>query len=59
MAKYEFWKRPDGDWHWHLKGSNGRILASSEGYRRKAGCLAGIAAHRRAAQTAKAVECAR
>lgn len=52
MSKYEWFKGADG-YRWRLKSRNGKILASGEGYQRKAGVLAWIAAHRRAAMTTK------
>lgn len=55
MSKYEWYKTDDG-YRWRLKASNGKIVASGEGYKRKAGVLQGIAAHRRAALTQRIVE---
>ena len=55
-AKYEYWQSPNGEWHWHLKGLNGEIQSSGEGYKRKGGALAGIKAHRRSAATERVVE---
>lgn len=55
MPKYEWFKASDG-YRWRLKSANGKILASGEGYKRRAGVLQGIAAHRRAAQTPRIVE---
>ncbi len=56
MSKFEYYKDAKGEWRWRLKASNGRIVASGEGYKTRAGVLNGIAAHRRAAATAKLVE---
>ena len=43
MAYYVYRDRV-GDWRWHLKAANGRIIADSgEGYANRADCLAGIA----------------
>jgi uncharacterized protein YegP (UPF0339 family) len=38
MKKYIFetFKGKNGDWYFHLKASNGNIIASSEGYKTKA-----------------------
>lgn len=37
--KVEFFRDLDGEWRWHLKAKNGRIVAdSSEGYKTKWGC---------------------
>lgn len=57
MSKYEYYKADDG-YRWRLKSANGKIVASGEAYKRKSGALAGIAAHRRAAQTLRVVEVA-
>lgn len=56
MSKYEFYRDQAGEWRWRLKASNGRIVASGEGYKTRAGVLKGIAAHRRAARTERVVE---
>ena len=50
QARYEVYQAADG-WRWRLKSANGEIVASGEGYVRKAGALAGVQAHRRAAKT--------
>jgi uncharacterized protein YegP (UPF0339 family) len=42
MAYYIFKDRV-GDYRWHLKAANGRVIAdSAEGYRNKSDCLAAI-----------------
>ena len=51
IAKYEVYQDAAGAWRWRLKSANGQIVASGEGYVRRAGALAGVAAHRRAART--------
>lgn len=56
MSRYEHYRDVAGEHRWRLKASNGRIVASGEGYKTRAGVLRGIEAHRRAAQTAKVVE---
>lgn len=33
---------PDADWRWRCKSRNGQILASGEGYKRRAGALNAI-----------------
>lgn len=33
--KAEIWKGRDGNWFWHIKGRNGEIVCSSEGYTRR------------------------
>lgn len=55
IPKYEVYEDGAGEWRWRLKAVNGRTVASGEGYKRKAGALAGVEAHRRAAKTAKVV----
>jgi uncharacterized protein YegP (UPF0339 family) len=37
--KFEYWKASNRQWYWHLKAGNGRIVAQSEGYKRRQGCL--------------------
>lgn len=40
---YEYGKDARGEWRWHLKGANHRILATSgEGYRNEGDCLDAI-----------------
>lgn len=56
MAKYEIYHDASGEWRWRLKASNGKIVASGEGYKRKQGAQAGVRAHRRAAVTARVLE---
>ncbi len=41
---YVLFKDDAGEWRWHLRAANGRIIADSgEGYRSKQDCLHGIA----------------
>lgn len=43
MAYYVFQSVRDNNWYWHLKASNGQIVAvAGEGYVSKQGCLHGI-----------------
>jgi uncharacterized protein YegP (UPF0339 family) len=43
VAKFEVKQDAKGEWRWHLRANNGRIVADSgEGYKDKDGCLAGI-----------------
>jgi uncharacterized protein YegP (UPF0339 family) len=43
VAKFEVKPDAKGEWRWHLRASNGRIVADSgEGYKDKDECLAGI-----------------
>jgi uncharacterized protein YegP (UPF0339 family) len=40
---YYYWQDAAGEWRWHLKAANNRIIADSgEGYEREADCLAAI-----------------
>lgn len=40
---YYYFKDAKGEWRWHLKASNGRIIAdSAEGYKNEADCKAAI-----------------
>jgi uncharacterized protein YegP (UPF0339 family) len=40
---YHYYQDSKGEWRWHLKASNGRILADSgEGYTSEQECLADI-----------------
>lgn len=55
-AWYEWWKSEDGQFRWHLKATNGEIVASGEAYKKKQGVLRGIEAHRRAARLAEVRE---
>lgn len=50
MSKYEIYKAADG-WRWRLVARNGKIVASGEAYKTKAGVLRGIDSHRRTAFT--------
>jgi len=43
MGKFKCWKSEnDGQWYFHLKAENNEIIAQSEGYETKDGCLNGI-----------------
>lgn len=44
MGRIEEFKGRDGQWYFHVRAANGRIVAQSEGYRTKAGMRRGIAA---------------
>ncbi len=40
---YYYFKDSKGEWRWHLKAANGRIIADSgEGYKSEQECLADI-----------------
>ena len=41
--KFEMWEsKKDGQWYFHLRASNGEIVASSQGYTTKYNCKNGI-----------------
>lgn len=41
--KFEVFKSIcDGQWYWHLKSPNGKIICQSEGYKRKANAVKGV-----------------
>lgn len=42
MAKFEIKKRKNGEFQFNLKASNGEVILSSEGYKTKTSCIAGI-----------------
>lgn len=51
-AKITVYQRIDSTWGWTMKGVNGEIQASGEGYTRKASAKRGAAAFKRNAATA-------
>jgi uncharacterized protein YegP (UPF0339 family) len=51
-AHFQITKDKAGEWRWRLRASNGRIVASGEGYKREAGCIRGIWALLKAAAAA-------
>ena len=53
---FEVYKDKAKGWRWRLKGSNNEIIATSEGYKEKAGCGDGIASVKKNAPIAKIVE---
>lgn len=53
--KFEYWKSK-GQWYWHLRAGNGEIIASGEGYRRKADLLHTISLIRTYANEARPVQ---
>lgn len=36
--KIEYWQAKNGQWYFHIKAGNGKVIAQSEGYTRKAKC---------------------
>ncbi len=37
--RFEYGKRDNGQFYWHVKSPNGEIIAQGEGYQRRAGVL--------------------
>lgn len=55
--KFHLYRDKKREWRWRLKASNGRVIAESgEGYKRKAGALAGIELVRAYASDVEIVE---
>ncbi len=54
--KFEMYKDKAGDFRFRLKARNGEIIAVSENYESKAGCLNGIESVRKNAVDAEVVE---
>jgi uncharacterized protein YegP (UPF0339 family) len=49
---YYYWKDAAGEWRWHLKAGNNRIIATSgEGYQREEDCIKAINLVRSSAET--------
>ena len=53
--KYEVYLDKAGEYRFRLKARNGEIIAASEGYKKKAGCLNGIDSIKRNAPDAEVV----
>ena len=54
MAKFQIFRRADGQYGWRLKSANGRIIATAEeGFKRKSGAKHGIDAVKRDAAPAR------
>lgn len=54
--KFEMYKDKAGEFRFRLKSRNGQIIAVSEGYTAKAGCLNGIESVKKNAAVAEIVE---
>ena len=54
--KFEMYEDKSGQFRFRLKARNGQIIATSEGYTAKAGCLNGIESVKRNAGDAEVVE---
>ena len=53
MAKFQIYKRTDGDYGWRLKSANGKTIAvGGEGFESKAGARNGIDAVKKDAPSA-------
>jgi uncharacterized protein YegP (UPF0339 family) len=55
-GKFEVYQDNAGKFRFRLKAGNGEIIASSEAYESKAGCLKGVDSVKKNAPTAKVVE---
>lgn len=53
--KFEIFKDKAGEWRWRLKAPNGRVIAASEGYKRKRSAERGAVSVQRATATARIV----
>jgi uncharacterized protein YegP (UPF0339 family) len=53
---FEWYKDKSGKFRFRLKAPNGEIIATSEGYSSKEGCLGGIESVKKNAPVAKIVE---
>lgn len=56
MCKFEIFKGINGQYYFRLKAENGEIIATSEGYTSKQSAQNGIAAVRRCAPAAQAID---
>ena len=54
--KFEMYTDKAGEYRFRLKARNGEIIAASEGYKAKAGCLNGIASVKKNAPEAEIVK---
>ena len=54
--KFEMYQDKAGEYRFRLKARNGEIIATSEGYTAKAGCLNGIESVKKNAEDAEIVE---
>jgi len=39
LVRFEYGKKKNGQFYWHIKAKNGEIIAQGEGYKRRAGVL--------------------
>ena len=54
--KFEVYEDKAGEYRFRLKARNGEVIATSEGYKAKAGCLNGVESVRKNAPEAELVE---
>lgn len=54
--KFEVYNDKAGEFRFRLKATNGQIIATSEGYKAKAGCMNGIESVKKNAPDAEVVE---
>jgi len=53
VEKFEYWQsNKNGQWYFHLKATNGEIIANSQGYTTKENCINGIHSIKNNANTA-------
>ncbi len=57
MPKFEVFQFINGEWGFRLKSSNGKVVASGEGYKRRSGAITGAKALQRSAARARIVTC--
>ena len=55
MGKFEVYRDKKGEYRFRLKAGNGEIIAESEGYKTKQGCMKGIVSVQKNAAKAKIV----
>ena len=57
LEKFEYWEsQKDGQWYFHLKAENGKVIAQSQGYTTKKNCINGIDSIKNNALTARTEE---
>ena len=54
--KFEMYQDKAGEYRFRLKATNGQVIATSEGYTAKAGCINGIESVKKNAEVAEIVE---
>ncbi len=57
MPKFEVFQFINGEWGFRLKAPNGKVVASGEGYKQRAGAIRGARALQRSAARARIVVC--